>query len=170
MRRRGEITPNFLLLFRIGRRVSQLPVQPGPGERPHPVRGARRDPQGLGGLRDGMPGEVAELDQLRCLRVLGRQPREGGVQGDALPKSPRVPGTVLLMKTVPDTGLSCVVTSPDRWWPVARASWAGARWRCRRAPGRPPTAFYRDSRPCTMECYVPPAGPGAASGCQRPTP
>src|SRR5205823_12990391 len=50
-RPRNNATPRrnhaiILLLFRIGRRISQFPVQPRPGERPNAVRGARRDAQG----------------------------------------------------------------------------------------------------------------------------
>ena len=57
-------------------------MQPGPSKGPHPVRGARRDAQGLRRLRDGKAGEVAELDQSRRLGVLGRQFGQSGVEGD----------------------------------------------------------------------------------------
>src|SRR5690349_4222401 len=57
---------------------AQRAQQPGAGVSPQRVRGARRDAQRLGGLRDRQTGEVAELDQLGGLRV------GGGKQGQRL--------------------------------------------------------------------------------------
>ena len=43
-----------------------------------------RQAERRGGLGDGQPGEVAELDQLGLERVLGRQPGQGLVQGEQI--------------------------------------------------------------------------------------
>ena len=63
------------------RRSCERGVEPGPGEGPVAVGGAADDAQGLGGLLERQPGEVAELDQLGACRVfrgqLGPGPRRG---------------------------------------------------------------------------------------------
>ncbi len=57
-----------------------FPVQPGTGKYPHSVCRTWRYSKHLRRLGHGQPGEIAQFDQPRCLRVLGGQPGEGGVE------------------------------------------------------------------------------------------
>lgn len=60
------------------------PAEPGAGVGPVAVGGARRDPQGGGGLIGRQPGEVPQLHQLGLFRMLLRETVEGLVESEEL--------------------------------------------------------------------------------------
>ena len=68
--------------------LAHVPVEPGLGIGPVPVRRAQGDAQGRRGLLGREPREVAELDDLRSRRLLGGQPLEHVVECEKVVGAP----------------------------------------------------------------------------------
>ncbi len=144
-------------------RSAHLAKQPGAGQRPAPLQRRGRHAERIGGVFDAEPGEVAQLDDARLLRIDLFEPRQRIVQRRQHQRRVRTRPRARRSST---PGSSRPIVSARRVRePARRGSAASIARRCRRsaarraracrrrrgagkprAPGRSPGASVPDAR------------------------